>query len=81
MDSWIFPNPECPDRIERVILVDMDARDPLRDDQVEALSVALHQMIKDRNLLSERIQKVSQRLVLSGEEKVKAMRAEENNGS
>jgi hypothetical protein len=73
-DNWIFPNPDYPGKIERVIHIDLDDRTPLRDDQADALNAALSQLIKDREDINSRIRKMSQRLVLSGEAKVKEIR-------
>lgn len=71
MDYWIFPNPKYPGKVERAILVDLESRKPLLDDQADALNLALSKMIEERDYLSERIRIVTQRLVLSGEAKVK----------
>ena len=71
VDHWIFPNPKYPGKVERAILVDLESREPLRDDQADALNLALSKMIEKRDYLNERIRIVTQRILLSGEAKVK----------
>jgi hypothetical protein len=82
-DHWIYPNPDYPDPADpkHIIHVDLDSREPLREEQAVALNAALSQQIKDREKLNKIIQKTSQRLVLSGEAKVQAMREKEDNGT
>lgn len=72
-DNWIFvfPNPKYPGKVERAILVDLDGREPLAEEQADALNLALSSLIKEREELNEHIRKVTQRLVLSSEVKVK----------
>ena len=65
----------------RLLAVDLDSRKPLVDKEADTLSKRLHEMILERDKLDDDIRKVTQRLVLSGEAKVKAMREKEDNGT
>lgn len=60
------------------LAVDLDSREPLRDDQVEALLAAQSRAIEDKIELEERIQKIGLRLHWSVEAKLTAMREGDN---
>jgi hypothetical protein len=67
MDRRQFPIPGT----TKYLPVDLDDREPLTDLEVDALSQALHYSLQERQVLNQKIRKISQRLVLSGEEKLK----------
>lgn len=55
------------------LLVDLDSREPLSEKEALALSDTVGQLVEERLILNETIRKVNQRLILSGEAKVKEM--------
>ena len=73
-DNRHYPKPGHGNSLRYLIIVDLDDRSPLTDEQADALNTDLHRMIRARSKLDEDIRKTSQRIVLSGEAKVKAAR-------
>ena len=77
MEKHLYPVPGKPCSV----MIDLDDRQPLTEEEVEALAQELHRQLSARGKLNASIKKINQRLVLSGEEKVQAMREKEDNGT
>lgn len=58
----------------QIVVIDLDDRTPLTDTEAAALSEALNQAVLERQRLNDSIRKMTQRLTLSAEAKVKEMR-------
>lgn len=62
----------------REVGVDLDSREPLTDEQVAVLQAEQARIHRERAKLNEEIRLVTQRLVLSGEEKLRRQREEKS---
>lgn len=67
-DLQSFPHPR---KKGLMLIVDLDSRDPLTEMEAAALDAAIERLVENRAELNATIRKISQRILLSYEAKVK----------